>query len=127
MIILLHQELQFLLHHLQDLTAVGVATMIGDLVDCSGDKSDSKVQGVEIVNAGYGYTVAPSVAFFGAVEQVQQQPLQLEMVSLVLSLSQVVVLDTALHQAFPLLMKYLNLESQLHLQRHMHISMVQVS
>jgi hypothetical protein len=39
--------------------------MIGDLVDCSGDKSDSKVQGVEIVNAGYGYTVAPSVAFFG--------------------------------------------------------------
>jgi len=47
------------------LTAVGVATMIGDLVDCSGDKSDSKVQGVEIVNAGYGYTVAPSVAFFG--------------------------------------------------------------
>jgi hypothetical protein len=47
------------------LTAVGVATMIGDLVDCSGDKSDSKVQGVEIVNAGYGYSVAPSVAFFG--------------------------------------------------------------
>ena len=47
------------------LTAVGVATMIGDLVDCTGDKADSKVQGVEIVNAGYGYTVAPSVAFFG--------------------------------------------------------------
>ena len=47
------------------LTAVGVATMIGGLVDCTGDKSDSKVQGVEVVNAGYGYTVAPSVAFFG--------------------------------------------------------------
>ena len=47
------------------LTAVGVATMISDLVDCTGDKSDSKVQGVEVVNAGYGYTVAPSVAFFG--------------------------------------------------------------
>lgn len=47
------------------LTAVGVATMIGDLVDCSGDKSDSKVQGVEVVNAGYGYTVPPAVAFFG--------------------------------------------------------------
>ena len=47
------------------LTAVGVATMISDLVDCTGDKADSKVQGVEIVNAGYGYTVAPSVAFFG--------------------------------------------------------------
>lgn len=46
-------------------TAVGVATMIGDLVDCSGDKSDSKVQGVEVVNAGYGYTVPPAVAFFG--------------------------------------------------------------
>jgi len=47
------------------LTAVGVATMIGGLVDCTGDKSDSKVQGVEVVNAGHGYTVAPSVAFFG--------------------------------------------------------------
>ena len=47
------------------LTAVGVATMIGDLVDCTGDKADSKVQGVEIVNAGYGYTEPPSVAFFG--------------------------------------------------------------
>ena len=47
------------------LTAVGVATMIGDLIDCSGDKSDSKVQGVEVVNAGYGYTVPPAVAFFG--------------------------------------------------------------
>ena len=47
------------------LTAVGVATMIRDLVDCTGDKADSKVQCVEVVNAGYGYTVAPSVAFFG--------------------------------------------------------------
>ena len=47
------------------LTAVGVATMIGDLVDCSGDKGASKVQGVEVVNPGYGYTVPPAVAFFG--------------------------------------------------------------
>ena len=47
------------------LTAVGVATMIGDLVDCTGNKADSKVQGVEVVNAGYGYTEPPSVAFFG--------------------------------------------------------------
>lgn len=47
------------------LTAVGVATMIGDLVDCFGNKSSLKVQGVEIVNPGYGYTVAPSVAFIG--------------------------------------------------------------
>ena len=47
------------------LTAVGVATMIGDLVDCTGDKGASKVQGVEVVNPGYGYTVPPAVAFFG--------------------------------------------------------------
>lgn len=47
------------------LTVVGVATMIGDLVDCFGNKSSLKVQGVEIVNPGYGYTVAPSVAFIG--------------------------------------------------------------
>lgn len=51
--------------HPTPVTAVGIATMIGDLVDCTGDKSDSKVQGVEIVNAGSGYTVAPAVAFFG--------------------------------------------------------------
>ena len=51
--------------HPTPVTAVGIATMIEDLVDCTGDKSDSKVQGVEIVNAGSGYTVAPAVAFFG--------------------------------------------------------------
>jgi hypothetical protein len=46
------------------LTAVGVATMISDIVDCNGTASD-KVQGVQIVNSGYGYTVAPSVSFIG--------------------------------------------------------------
>lgn len=43
-------------------TAVGIATMIGNLVDCNGTSS-LKVQGVELVNPGYGYTVAPSIVF----------------------------------------------------------------
>ncbi len=46
------------------LTAVGIATMIGNLIDCNGTSS-LKVQGVEIVNSGYGYTVAPNIAFIG--------------------------------------------------------------
>jgi len=46
------------------LTAVGVASMISGLVDCNGTTS-SKVQRVDVINAGYGYTVPPSVAFFG--------------------------------------------------------------
>jgi len=46
------------------LTAVGIATMIGGIVDCNGTSS-LKVQGVEIINPGYGYTVAPSVVFLG--------------------------------------------------------------
>ena len=46
------------------LTATGIATMIGGLIDCNGT-SALKVQGVEIINPGYGYTVAPSVLFFG--------------------------------------------------------------
>lgn len=45
-------------------TAVGVATMIGNLIDCNGTSS-LKVQGVEVVNSGYGYTVAPAIAFIG--------------------------------------------------------------
>jgi hypothetical protein len=45
-------------------TAVGIATMIGGIIDCNGT-SALKVQGVEIINPGYGYTVAPSVLFFG--------------------------------------------------------------
>jgi len=47
------------------LTAVGIATLIGGLVDCNGNTENYKVQGVEIVNPGYGYTDAPSVAFVG--------------------------------------------------------------
>ena len=45
-------------------TAVGVATMIDNLIDCNGTSS-LKVQGVEVVNSGYGYTVAPAIAFIG--------------------------------------------------------------
>ena len=46
------------------MTAVGIATMIGGLIDCNGT-SALKVQGLEIINPGYGYTVAPSILFFG--------------------------------------------------------------
>jgi len=46
------------------MTAVGIATMIGGLIDCNGT-SALKVQGLELINPGYGYTVAPSVLFFG--------------------------------------------------------------
>lgn len=45
-------------------TATGIATMISDIVDCDGLTSN-KVQGVEIVNAGFGYTVAPKISFTG--------------------------------------------------------------
>jgi len=45
-------------------TAIGIATMIGNLVDCNGT-SALKVQGVELINPGFGYTVAPSVVFIG--------------------------------------------------------------
>jgi len=47
-------------------TAVGVATMIGGLIDyCETDSSLLRVQGVEIINPGYGYTVTPLVKFSG--------------------------------------------------------------
>ena len=46
------------------LTAVGVATFIDNIVDCNGTPSN-KVQGVEVINPGYGYTVAPAVVFNG--------------------------------------------------------------
>jgi len=44
-------------------TAVGIATMIGNLIDCNGTSS-LKVQGVEIVNSGYGYTDISSSCFY---------------------------------------------------------------
>jgi hypothetical protein len=48
------------------LTATGIATMIGGIVDlCEPDSTLFRVQGVEIINPGFGYTVPPSVAFYG--------------------------------------------------------------
>ena len=47
------------------LTATGIATMITGLVDCVGVTDEQKVQGVELINPGFGYTVAPGVAFIG--------------------------------------------------------------
>jgi hypothetical protein len=48
------------------LTAVGIATMISNIVDfCEPDSSLFRVQAVEITNSGYGYTVAPSITFTG--------------------------------------------------------------
>jgi hypothetical protein len=46
------------------LTATGIATMISGIIDCNGIISD-KIQGVEIINPGYGYSVAPGVSFVG--------------------------------------------------------------
>lgn len=47
-------------------TATGIATMIGGIVDlCEPDSTLLRVQGVELTNSGYGYTVAPTVAFYG--------------------------------------------------------------
>jgi hypothetical protein len=46
------------------LTATGIATMISGIIDCNGVTSD-KIQGVELTNPGYGYTVAPGVSFIG--------------------------------------------------------------
>lgn len=46
--------------------ATGIATMIGGIVDfCEPNADLLRVQGVEITNAGYGYTVAPRVEFYG--------------------------------------------------------------
>jgi hypothetical protein len=47
-------------------TAVGIATMIGGIVDlCEPNNSLLRVQGVELENCGFGYTVAPKVSFIG--------------------------------------------------------------
>lgn len=47
-------------------TATGIATMISGIVDlCQDDVTLLRVQGVEIINPGFGYTVAPSVGFYG--------------------------------------------------------------
>ncbi len=47
-------------------TAVGISSMIGGIVDlCEPSSSLLRVQGVELINPGYGYTVAPRVVFVG--------------------------------------------------------------
>jgi hypothetical protein len=47
-------------------TATGIATMIGGIVDlCDPNLLSYRVQGVEIINPGFGYTIAPTVAFYG--------------------------------------------------------------
>lgn len=48
------------------LTAVGIASMIGGIVDlCESSPDKLRVQKVNLVNTGYGYTVAPRVTFHG--------------------------------------------------------------
>ena len=42
-------------------TAVGIATLLSGLVNCDGTEVGSKVQGIEIVNPGFGYTVDPGL------------------------------------------------------------------
>lgn len=47
-------------------TAVGIASMIDGIVDlCEPNSSLLRVQGIELSNPGYGYTVAPKVVFVG--------------------------------------------------------------
>jgi hypothetical protein len=46
-------------------TASGIATMIYGIVDfCEVDETLGRVQGIEMINVGSGYTVAPGVAFY---------------------------------------------------------------
>ena len=48
------------------ITAVGIATLLSGIVDiCGPDATKYRVQGVELTNPGFGYTVAPKVAFIG--------------------------------------------------------------
>ena len=65
MVLLHHQESLYPLPPSDGQTAVGIATMISGLVDCYGSTADDKVQGVEIINPGFGYTVAPGISFVG--------------------------------------------------------------
>jgi hypothetical protein len=47
-------------------TATGIATMIGGIVDlCEPNETLLRVQGVELTNPGFGYTVAPQISFTG--------------------------------------------------------------
>jgi len=46
-------------------TAIGIATLISGIINCDGTEIGSKVQGVQIVNPGYGYTINPGIVFIG--------------------------------------------------------------
>ncbi len=47
-------------------TAIGIASMISGIVDiCEPDPTKLRVNAVELINPGAGYTVAPMVAFIG--------------------------------------------------------------
>jgi hypothetical protein len=46
-------------------TAAGIATLISGITNCDGTEIGSKVQGVQITNPGFGYTVAPGIVFIG--------------------------------------------------------------
>lgn len=49
-----------------NLTAVGIASMISGIQDlCTKDQDLFRVQQVQIINPGYGYTTPPSVKFLG--------------------------------------------------------------
>ena len=48
------------------ITATGIATMIGGIVDlCEPNATLLRVQGVQLMNPGFGYTVAPKISFSG--------------------------------------------------------------
>ena len=46
-------------------TAIGIATLISGIVNCDGTEVGSKVQGVQIIKPGFGYTVNPGIVFIG--------------------------------------------------------------
>lgn len=48
------------------ITAVGVASMISGIVDiCEPDETLYRVQNINLVNPGFGYTIAPKISFTG--------------------------------------------------------------
>lgn len=47
-------------------SAIGIASMIGGIVDlCEGNPQTFRVQAVNLIQSGYGYTSPPSVSFIG--------------------------------------------------------------
>jgi hypothetical protein len=52
--------------YLRNGNATGIATMISGIVDiCEPDGNLLRVQGVQVTNPGFGYTIAPKVVFVG--------------------------------------------------------------